>query len=306
MDEFGSSGELGMSEPVDADLYEDWSDIDTSHLTDDETEAAPATDGDEADAADQPEDAEEPGAEGEEQTEDGEADGEDGEQKGSDQTFELKHLDETRTVGREEVIELAQKGMDYDRIRGKLDELRGVEAQAAENAAFAEFVKELAEGAGISVEQMIDSTRARILVDKAKREGRTLDMKDAVAQAKQTREARAQGEQQSREMREARDRQERFREQTAQFIAAHPEVKAEDIPPEVWQDYDRTGNLLEAWHKHENAQLRSENESLRKELDTLKQEKKNEARSTGSRKTAGAGQKSAVDDAWNEALKSSW
>lgn len=306
MDEFGSSGELGMSEPVDADLYEDWSDIDTSHLTDDETEAAPEGDGEEADAADQPEDAEEPGTEGEEQTEDGEADGEGGEQKGSDQTFELKHLDETRTVGREEVIELAQKGMDYDRIRGKLDELRGIEAQAAENEAFAEFVKELAAGAGISVEQMIDSTRARILVDKAKREGKTLDMKDAVAQAKQQREAKAQGEQQSREMREARDRQEHFREQTARFIAVHPEVKAEDIPPEVWQDYDRSGNLLESWNRHENAQLRSENESLRKELDTLKQEKKNEARSTGSRKTAGAGQKSAVDDAWSEALKSSW
>ena len=57
MDEFGSSGELGMSEPVDGDIYEDWSDIDTSHLVSDEDGAAPEADEAEADEADQPENA---------------------------------------------------------------------------------------------------------------------------------------------------------------------------------------------------------------------------------------------------------
>ena len=307
MDELGNSGELGMSEPVSGDLYEDWSDIDTSHLVSDEDEgAAPEADGDEADAADQPEDAEDTEPEGEDENGDAEAEEKAGEQKESDQTFELKHLDETRTVNREEVIALAQKGMDYDRIRGKLDELRGIEATASANETYAEFVKELADGAGISVEEMIDSTRARLLVDRAAKQGQTLAMKDAVAQAKQTREARAQSEQQSRELREARNKQEHFREEAARFRTLHPDVKAEDIPQEVWEDYDKNGSLTDAWHKHENSRLRTENDSLRKELETLKQEKKNEARSTGSRKTAGAGQKSAVDDAWNEALKSSW
>ncbi|MBP5461186.1 MAG: hypothetical protein J6Y20_03580 [Lachnospiraceae bacterium] len=306
MDEFGSSGELGMSEPVDGDIYEDWSDIDTSHLVSDEDGAAPEADEAEADEADQPENADGAEPEGEDKPEDEKAEEKGEEQKESDQAFELKHLDETRTVNREEVIALAQKGMDYDRIRGKLEELRGLEAQASQNESYAEFVKELAEGAGISVEEMIDSTRARLLVDRAAKQGQTLAMKDAVAQAKQTREAKAQSEQQSRELREARNKQERFREEAARFRTLHPDVKAEDIPPEVWEDYDRNGNLADAWHKHQNDQLRTENESLRKELETLKQEKKNEARSTGSRKTAGAGQKSAVDDAWNEALKSSW
>ena len=36
------------------------------------------------------------------------------------ESFTLRHLGETRSVGREELIALAQKGMDYDRIRGKL------------------------------------------------------------------------------------------------------------------------------------------------------------------------------------------
>ncbi len=36
------------------------------------------------------------------------------------ESFTLRHLGETKNVGREELIALAQKGLDYDRIRGKL------------------------------------------------------------------------------------------------------------------------------------------------------------------------------------------
>ena len=48
---------------------------------------------------------------------------------GGDGEFRLKHLDEVRTVDRDKVIELAQKGLDYDRIRGKLgDASRQIES----------------------------------------------------------------------------------------------------------------------------------------------------------------------------------
>ena len=304
MDEYGNSGEL-LSEPVVDSEFEDWSDIDTSNLVEDGDDA-PAGGADNTDGADQPGDEEETQAEGEEKPEGEDGDGKGEEQKESDQTFELKHLDETRTVNREEVIALAQKGMDYDRIRGKLDELRGLETVASENQSYAEFIKELADNAGITVEQLIDSTRARILTDRAAKEGRELSQTEALEQAKQTREARAQAMQQGKEAQEARNRQEKFREEAARFRTLHPDVKAEEIPPEVWKDYDETGNLADAWNKHVNQQLTAENESLRKELDTLKQEAKNAARSTGSLKTAGASQKSAIESAWEEALKSDW
>lgn len=38
--------------------------------------------------------------------------------------YTLRHLDEVKTVGRDEVIALAQKGLDYDRVRSKLDAAR--------------------------------------------------------------------------------------------------------------------------------------------------------------------------------------
>lgn len=54
-------------------------------------------------------------------------------EKGAEaESFTLRHLGETKSVGRDEVIALAQKGMDYDRIRGKLgDASRELEALRA-------------------------------------------------------------------------------------------------------------------------------------------------------------------------------
>lgn len=293
-------------EVVDSE-FEDWSDIDTSNLVDEADESEPTEEADETtDEADQPDAETEPEQTEGEKAQEQDGDEKAGERKEADQSFELKHLGETRTVNREEVVELAQKGMDYDRVRGKLDELRGLEAEAAANQQYADFVKELAAGAGISVEEMIDSTRAKILVDQATKQGQTLDMDAALQQAKQTREAKAQTEQQSKEMREARNRQEHFQEEAARFRTLYPEVKAEEIPPEVWAEFDKTGNLSDAWSKNVNQKLAAENQRLQSELDAVKQEKKNEARSTGSRKSAGASQRSAVDDAWEAALKNEW
>lgn len=43
---------------------------------------------------------------------------------GEEETFQLKYMDEIRKVGRREAIALAQKGLDYDRIRAQRDALR--------------------------------------------------------------------------------------------------------------------------------------------------------------------------------------
>ena len=63
------------------------------------------------------------------------------------ETFTLKHLGEERTVGRDEVIALAQQGMDYARIRDKLtestskyDELYNWMKQLAGNRSIEDFM----------------------------------------------------------------------------------------------------------------------------------------------------------------------
>jgi hypothetical protein len=42
----------------------------------------------------------------------------------AEEAVTLKYMGEERTVGREEALALAQKGMDYDRIRGRYERLK--------------------------------------------------------------------------------------------------------------------------------------------------------------------------------------
>ena len=95
---------------VSADLNDiDMSDVDFGAPADDAEPTEGATP--ETDPADQHEPEEGGGGTGEAEDKTAE--------KETDQ-FTLKHLDETKTVSREEVVTLAQKGMDYDRLEGKV------------------------------------------------------------------------------------------------------------------------------------------------------------------------------------------
>jgi hypothetical protein len=76
----------------------------------------------------------------------------------------------------------------------------------------------------------------------------------------------------------------------ANFLQAYPDVKAEDIPQEVWNDAGRTYDLVGAYQRHENRELR-------KEIETLRQNNKNKERSTGSTKSAGTRNASQAFDA---------
>ena len=205
--------------------------------------------------------------------------------------FELKHLDETKTVSRDEVITLAQKGMDYDRIRTKYDELKAGEAQRNAHEA---FLKELAESAGQSVDDMIDTARARILASKAAAEGKTISEEDALAQIKQEKEKQAQEKKpEQQEKPSAEENKEAERQQSfLRFSKEFPEVKAEEIPADVWKDFaEGKGDLADLY-------ARQENKRLKAELAAMKQNEENRKKSTGSRATAGSAKKSAFDDAW--------
>lgn len=77
------------------------------------------------------------------------------------------------------------------------------------------------------------------------------------------------------------------------FAMARPDVKAENIPGEVWQEFRSSGDLLGAYTRYENAQLRQR-------ISALEQNQRNRERSAGSRRTAGAAQlKDIFDAAWD-------
>lgn len=203
----------------------------------------------------------------------------------ADQRFTLKHLDEVKEVGRDEVITLAQKGMDYDRKVPKLN---------AKIAEYEEFLNELAAPGKLTIEQLIDSTRARLLQKKKMDEGEDISEADAIFEVQRAREEKSRAKEgpEKTEVPEEKP-QETTPVEVKRFMEVYPNVKAEDIPQSVWDDVKRTGDLLGAYTRYENAELK-------RRMTALETNKKNEERSTGSRKTAGSAKaRDAFDEGWD-------
>jgi hypothetical protein len=74
--------------------------------------------------------------------------------------FTLKHLDEVRTVGRDEVVRLAQQGMDYDRVRSERDQLRKYRDELGPAL---EMVRDFAGKSGLAPEEYLELCRRREL-----------------------------------------------------------------------------------------------------------------------------------------------
>lgn len=221
--------------------------------------------------------------------------GETGEkEENADQLFTLKHLDDTRQVNREEVIALAQKGIDYDRKVGKLNN---------ELAEYKGFFEELAANSGLSIEQFMDSVRAKLLVASEAKEGRAVSEAEAIFRVQKARSDKAKAAEETAR-KEAQDAEETRKRKSAEAIAAFtkafPDVKATDIPQEVWDDTSRNGDLLGAYTRYANAQTAKENAELKKRIAALEQNAKNSSRSLGSKKTAGSAKAmDAFDEGWD-------
>lgn len=207
--------------------------------------------------------------------------------------FELKHLDKTYQKTEEEMIPLAQKGLDYDRIRPKYD------AMAEELKEIQDWVKDIT--GGLDFKTFREQADARRLADK---EG--IDYDTALEKVRiQSEKAEIERERQRLEALKAEEKA--AQEQEAQqkrdidaFIKAYPDVAAKlntdpnAIPQEVW-DLVRGGEpLVSAYAVFEARTLakakETELEQIKKELEDLKLNTKNKERSTGSLSTDGSGE----------------
>lgn len=276
-----AEAEAQTTEAVEQD---DWDDIDLTDVSDNSEEEG-RTDEDAAEGADQqPEEQADGQADTEEEAEAKEAQGE------ADQLFTLKHLDSTYQVDKNQVVALAQKGLDYDRIRARADQ------EISRLTVYENFLKELAAPNNMSIDDLMDTTRANIL---AEREG--LDRDTALQRVKLDRDRQALEAQKQSMNRQTEagvmqaQRQARMKQSMDRFIQAHPDLNAKDIPETVWKDFAAGKDLSDAYAIHEARQLREQLETANRELETLRQNKSNQARTTGSQTDAGAKQETDQD-----------
>lgn len=213
-----------------------------------------------------------------------EAVAEEAEVKEEDQLFTLKYLGETREAKRDEVIALAQQGMDYKRIRDKMELYEG-------------FLNELAGPQKISIDQLMDNTRAAMLINSEKAAGRTMDMQTALERVKFAKERKAfeAGREVEQKAKTAeQEAEEARRRDFAEFAKEYPDVNVKTIPKEVWDKVSAGKNLTAEYARYEN-------KKLREEVAAMKKQAENAARATGSMKDAGKSGKYADFDAlWDD------
>lgn len=294
MDEITNTAELGDAGITEADLAAfdtDWNETapdeddfdlsdDTSDAESDTEDAAESedTDSEENTSTEKPAESEAPKEE-DEQTETEEQQ----EEKGH-QLYTLKTPKGEKQCSIDEVLVYANKGMDYDGMRQDRDRLR-------------DFLKEMAAPLNLSVEELIDNTRARMLIQQKKEAGEELSEMEALTiiqrnRAEKQAEAQATDEKAASEAAKA--------QMIRAFVNEFPDVKATDIPADVWAECSRTGDLAGAYRKYADGLKDSEIKRLTKENETLKQNQKNKDRSTGPRRSAGAATpKDPFDEAWD-------
>lgn len=277
---------------------DDWSDIDFSDLEildgDEEESQGGETQNDTAEPeADQQEGeaeaeaANEPTAEAQEQTNGSEA-------ADQPELIELKHLGQTVRVTPEQLNAYAQMGLDYQRIREDRDAAR---KEVERLTAMETFLKELAAPQGISVEDLIDGARAEVL---AKKEHLNKDV--ALQRIKLDRERKAfeaQKDQQQKAAQEKSQEEAKRQEQFLRFARTYPKVKPNDIPKDVWDAFKDGEDLVNAYARFENRELREKVSKLESQLETAKKNSENKRRSAGSQRSAGsASEMDEFDRAW--------
>lgn len=276
---------------VSADLNDiDMSDVDFGAPADDAEPTEGATP--ETDPADQHEPEE--GGGGTDKAEDKTA------EKETDQ-FTLKHLDETKTVSREEVVTLAQKGMDYDRLKAKSEErFMALESEKKLAETRISIFDEIAKRGGFrDVDELVENIQAEQLAEQI-----GTDKETALKQVRLERKEKELLEKEQRLTTEKTSRN-KVDDDARAFIDKHPSVDFNAIPKEVWDKVNSGESLLNAYdefmtEKAKN-ELAAENERLKAELEAAKKNADNKSRSTGSATSAG---KDSVSDPWISDLES--
>lgn len=203
-----------------------------------------------------------------------------------DDVYHLKWLDEQKDVNREEVTQLAQKGLDYDRVKGKL------EAQRAQTEQYKKFhdeneeaVRELQafmeETGAKSVAEVLDGLR----VGRKVSAGTARDV--AVAQVAQERAERALKWNTAKREDAASKSQEKAAADVRAFIEAHPDEDLAKLLPELSEDLDKTQDLEKAYTAYSMRKLQKQVKELTDALAAEKQNKSNRQRSAGSARSAG-------------------
>lgn len=197
--------------------------------------------------------------------------------------WNLRYMDDVRQVGESDMVALAQKGLDYDRIRTRYDESKPV----------MELFGGFAQQAGMTIPEYVAHIRTQakqaqgLSEPEARREVALEDREAVVAAAEAQRQALASAQQSEAAARQREDARrmadiQRFQEK---FPDAARDPKS--IPQEVWEKVRGGVSLVESYQDYLLAQAETARAEAEQRAAASAQNQTNAVRTTGSMRSAG-------------------
>ena len=205
-----------------------------------------------------------------------------------EELFDLKFNKEIRKVNRQEVTELAQKGLNHDRILEQRDHLQQENAELLkfkqDNEAIIGLLDAAAQKSGTDRNTFLQSVRENAYVS----QGLSRDAAHERVLREDAEQRLSRTEKADAEKQQAQQEQELARQQDIErFLKLYKDVDPNTIPKEVWDDVRNGETLVSAYGRYENRQLAESNRKLQESINALKQNEKNKQKSIGSAKTEG-------------------
>lgn len=240
---------------------------------------------DETEDGDSTRDPEKDGAEGEGEDDDG--------TDHAEETFTIKVNKEERQVSRDEMITLAQKGADYDRVKEQntkhqqtiadlQSKLEGISSQQA----VLDILGDIAQKSGSSMEQLAES----LYVNFRKSAGVSEETaREELKSAKLEKELNSYKTQQSKQQEQENDAEARAQRDVEEFGREYPDVTLDkELIDKLAPDIQNGMTLSAAYRKYEKAQDSAKIAELERQLAAKAQNEKNKKRSPGSQQDSGA------------------
>ena len=206
------------------------------------------------------------------------------EQPGTEEPmFDLKYNKETKQYTRQQVTELAQKGLNYDHVTEQRDRLQQEIADLTkfrdENSAILDTLRAAAEASGKSVPEYLTSIRTNFLVAQgiSPETARERILREDAEQRLHSQQKAEEAAASSR-----RDAEQRQKDDIARFQKKYKDVDPKTIPQEVWEAV-RGGELLtDAYGDYQRRELERQLREANEKLAIRAKNESNRQKSLGS------------------------
>jgi hypothetical protein len=163
-----------------------------------------------------------------------------------EQKIKIKYNHEDRELTLEEATQLAQKGMNYDKIQQQYNEMQ--------NNPGLQYLNDLAQRNDMSVEDLVSYWKQQEEQDQLQELIQSNIPEEYAQEILENRKFR----QEQQQERQTKQQEEQQQAELMEFINTFPDVDPSKIPPEIWQKVNEGVPIKYAYMEHQMSELKNQ------------------------------------------------